>query len=210
VSRGGRRRATARSHGPKRSRVPGRRSALGAEPFTATRDLLRAELAADLSRGGYVLRDGNGGTAHRRYFDKFLVLCRPGLLTRAARLLTDLLSDDCERLAATSLPCATLATALAQEVGLPLLLGADTHVALFGGELSAGTRVTLVEDVAYTGRTALAGVQALRSAGAEPIDVVCLLDRQSGAAQLLAAEGVPLRALFTETELLEQPGQPPR
>jgi orotate phosphoribosyltransferase len=70
--------------------------------------------------------------------------------------------------------------------------------------------VTLVEDVVFTGATALAGTRALRAAGAEPLDVVCLLDRQSGAAQLLAADGVPLRALFTELELLEQPGQPPR
>jgi orotate phosphoribosyltransferase len=121
-----------------------------------------------------------------------------------------MLSDDCERLAATSLPCTTLATALAQETGLPLLLGADTHVGRFGGELSAGTRVTLVEDVAHTGRTSVAGIRALRGVGAEPLDVLCLLDRQSGAPQLLAAEGVPLRALFTETELLEQPGHPPR
>jgi orotate phosphoribosyltransferase len=190
--------------------VPGRRSALSAEPFTVTRDLLRAELAADLSRGGYVLREDEREAGARRYFDKFLVLCRPGLLTRAARFLADLLSDDCERLAATSVPCATLATALAQEAGLPLLLGAETRAGRFGGELSAGTRVTLVEDVAHTGRTALAGIRALRSAGAEPLDVLCLLDRQSGAAQLLAGDGVPLRSLFTETELLEQPGQPPR
>lgn len=194
----------------KRAPALGRRSALSTEPFTATRDLLRAELAADLSRGGYVLRDDDQRTGDRRYFDKFLVLCRPGLLTRAARLLSDMLSDDCERLAATSLPCTTLATALAQEVGLPLLLAADAQTSLFGGELSAGTRVTLVEDVAHTGRTALAGIRALRSAGTEPIDVLCLLDRQSGAAQLLAADGVPLRALFTETELLDQPGQLPR
>lgn len=186
-----------------------RPSALNVEQFTATRDLLRAELAADLSRGGYVLR-ADDGCADRRYFDKFLVLCRPGLLTRAARLLADMLCDDCERLAVTSLPCATLATALAQEVGLPLLLGADKGAGVFGGELSAGTRVTLVEDVVHTGRTALAGVGAVRDAGAEPLDVLCLLDRQAGGAQVLAADGVPLRALFTEAELLEQPGQPPR
>jgi orotate phosphoribosyltransferase len=70
--------------------------------------------------------------------------------------------------------------------------------------------VTLVEDVVFTGATALAATRALRAAGAEPLDVLCLLDRQSGGAQLLAGDGVPLRALFTELELLEQPGQPPR
>lgn len=69
------------------------------------------------------MRDEDGGTGQRRYFDKFLVLCRPVLLTRAARLLTDMLPDDCERLAAKSLP-----------------LAADTEAGVFGGELSAGTR----------------------------------------------------------------------
>jgi orotate phosphoribosyltransferase len=138
------------------------------------------------------------------------VLCRPGLLTRAARLLADLISDDCERLAATAAPSTALATALAQETGLPLLLAGDWGAGAFGGELSSGTRVTLLEDVVFTGRTAMDGVRSLRSAGAEPLEVVCLLDRQSGGAQLLASEGIPLRALFTEAELLEQPGQAPR
>jgi orotate phosphoribosyltransferase len=121
-----------------------------------------------------------------------------------------MVADDSERLAVTHVASAALGTALAQETGMTLLLAADGQPATFGGELSAGTRVTLVEDVIDTGRTAQAGTRALREAGVEPLDVVCLLDRQSGAAQLLAADGLPLRALFTEAELLEQPGQPPR
>jgi orotate phosphoribosyltransferase len=185
-----------------------RRGTLPAEPFTATREELRAELAGDLSRGGYILRAGET-PGDRRYFDKFLVLCRPGLLTRAARLLAGTVSDDCERLAVASVPSTALATALAQETGLALLLADDTRPGRFGGDYSTGTRATLVEDVVFTGATALAGTRALRAAGMEPLDVLCLLDRQSGAAQLLAGDGVPLRALFTETELLEQPGQPP-
>ena len=125
-------------------------------------------------------------------------------------MLADLVSEDCERLAVTRIPSTALGTALAQQSGLALLLSDDGQRGIFGGELSAGARVTLVEDVVFTGRTALAGVQALRTAGAEPLDVICLLDRQSGAAQLLAGDGLPLRALFTEAELLEQPGQHPR
>jgi orotate phosphoribosyltransferase len=187
-----------------------RRRALSAEPFTATRDLLRAELAGDLSRGGYVLRVDDERSLDRRYFDKFLVLSRPGLLTRAARLLADLISEDCERLAVTGVPATALGTALAQETGLALLLAEDERPDTFGGELFAGTGVTLVEDVVFTGRRALRGAGALREAGAELLDVLCLLDRQAGAAQLLARAGLPLRALFTETELLEQPGQAPQ
>ena len=184
--------------------------ALSAELLTATRDLLRAELAGDLSRGGYVLRADGDRSRDRRYFDKFLVLCRPGLLTRAARLLADMVSEDCERLAVIGVPATALGTAVAQETGLAMLLADDERPGTFGGELSAGTRVTLMEDVVFTGSTALAGARALRAAGLEPLEVLCLLDRQWGAAQLLAREGVPLRALFTEVELREQPGQAPR
>lgn len=132
------------------------------------------------------------------------------MLTRAARLLAEMVSEDCERLAVTGVPATALGTAIAQETGLSLLLAEDERPDTFGGELFAGTRVTLVEDVVFTGRRALAGARALRTAGAELLDVLCLLDRQSGAAQLLARDGLPLRALFTETELLEQPGQPPQ
>jgi orotate phosphoribosyltransferase len=187
-----------------------RREALSADTFTATRDLIRAELAGDLSRGGYVLHADDERARERRYFDKYLVLCRPGLLTRAARLLADMVAEDCERLAVNGVAATALATALAQETGIALLLSDDEHAGTFGGELSAGTRVTLVEDVVFTGRRALAGAMALRATGADTLDVLCLLDRQSGAAQLLAAEGLPLRALFTEAELLAQPGQAPR
>jgi orotate phosphoribosyltransferase len=132
------------------------------------------------------------------------------LLTRAARLLAEMVSEDCERLAVTGVPATALGTALAQETGLALLLSEDERPDRFGGELFAGTRVTLVEDVVFTGRRALSGARALRNAGVDLLDVLCLLDRQSGAAQLLAGDGLPLRALFTETELLEQPGQPGR
>jgi orotate phosphoribosyltransferase len=155
------------------------------------------------------MRADEESRAARLYFEKFLVLCRPGLLARAARLLANMVSEDCERLAVTDIPSTALATALAQETGLPLLL-ADDRRGRFGGELSAGTRVTLVEDVVFTGATAFAGTGALRAAGAQPLEVLCLLDRQHGAAQLLAGENLPLRALFTEAELLEQPGASPR
>jgi orotate phosphoribosyltransferase len=110
----------------------------------------------------------------------------------------------------TGVPATPLGSALAQETGLALLLSDDDQAGSFGGELSVGTRVTLVEDVVFTGRRALTGARALREAGAELLDVLCLLDRQSGAAQLLAGDALPLRALFTETELLEQPGQAPK
>ena len=177
------------------------------EPFTATHDELREELAADLSRGGYILLDTGG---ERHYFDKYLVLARPGLLARSARLLAAMVAEDCDRLAVNGVAAATLGVALAQETGMPLLLAADDRPGTFAGELFAGSNVLLIEDVVFTGQRAAGGATALRAAGAQVQGVLCLLDREAGAAQLLAAEGVALRALFTETELLRHAGRPPR
>jgi orotate phosphoribosyltransferase len=165
------------------------------------RDELRRELAADLGRGGYVLR---AGASRDRYFDKALVLSRPGLLARAASLLSDLLPDACERIAVTDVPAATLGTALAQATGVPLLLGSvsDGRPAAFHGESYRGVKTVLLEDVVFTGARACAGARALDALGADVLGVLCLLDRDRGAALRLAEDGFQLRALFTEHELI--------
>lgn len=173
------------------------------EALTVGRDELRRELAADLGRGGYVLRAA-AEPGDRRYFDKALVLSRPGLLTRAAKLLADILPDSCERIAVTDVPSAALGTALSQATGVPLLLGrsgADGAVA-FDGERYRGVKAALLEDVVFTGEVATTGAEALRALGAEVQGVISLLDRDAGGAQRLADAGFGLRTLFTERELL--------
>jgi orotate phosphoribosyltransferase len=169
---------------------------------------MRRELAADLGRGGYVYHaSGDQVSASAdRYFEKALVLSRPGLVARSARLLVDLVSDDCERLAVTDAATATLGSAIAQETGLPLLLGTtgSDGAARFDGEAFPGVRVLVLADVVLTGQRALADVCAVRAIGGEVVDVVCLLDREGGGAQQLANAGVGLRALFREVDLLSR------
>jgi orotate phosphoribosyltransferase len=173
----------------------------GPELFNVSAEDLRLELAADLARGGYVYREQSAGGG--RYFDKYLVLSRPGLLGRAARLLAELVPQDCERLATTGVAAATIGTALSQETGVALLLGRDVGEQIsFDGELFSRVKVLLLEDVVDTGERALRGVRALQARGAEVLEVVCLLDRQAGGAQRLADAGVNLRPLFTEAQLL--------
>lgn len=173
-----------------------------ADLFTVTRDELRSELAADLSRGGYVYRATADATSER-YFDKYLVLSRPGLLTRSARLMAELVPADCDRIAVTGVAAGSLGTALSQETGVPLLLGLDGGARIdFGGERFSRVSAVLLEDVVHTGRRALAGAEALKAIGATILGVVCLLDREAGGLQRLAEAGYPLRALFAESELL--------
>lgn len=71
------------------------------------------------------------------------------------------------------------------------------------GETLAGRKVVIVEDVATTGGSAVQAVKAVRDEGAEIVMVLTMVDRQEGAAETFAAEGVPFRALFTAEEFLK-------
>jgi orotate phosphoribosyltransferase len=174
------------------------------EVFRVGREELRQELAADLSRGGYVFHESPAEAPAERYFEKHLVLARPGLLTRSARLLAAMVPADTERLAVVGVAAATLATALSQHTGIPLLLGrqrSDGEVQ-FDGEHYSDVKCLLVEDVVFTGGQAQRGVEGLLAMGATVLGIVCLLDRENGAAQRLADAGVWLRPLFLESQLL--------
>ena len=62
-----------------------------------------------------------------------------------------------------------------------------------GGELE-GQRLCIVEDVVTSGGAILDAAVELRAAGAVLGPVVCVIDRESGGAEKLAAEGLELHA----------------
>ncbi len=74
---------------------------------------------------------------------------------------------------------------------------------LIEGNLSAGARALVVEDVCTSGESALAAVRAAREAGAAVEEAWCVVDRKAGGHEALAAEGVRLTACFTLDELLQ-------
>ncbi len=63
-------------------------------------------------------------------------------------------------------------------------------------ETLKGARVVMVEDVTTTGGSLLDAVRVVRAAGATIVKVITLVDRQEGARQALAAEGLDLTPLF--------------
>ena len=71
------------------------------------------------------------------------------------------------------------------------------------GETLAGRKVVIVEDVATTGGSAIQAVKAVRDEGATIALVLTMVDRQEGAAEVFAAEGIPFRALFTAEDFLK-------
>jgi orotate phosphoribosyltransferase len=67
--------------------------------------------------------------------------------------------------------------------------------------LPAGARVVIVEDVLTTGGSALKAVERAREEGLEVIGVISLVDREEGGREAVEAAGLPLRAIFTKTEV---------
>ena len=64
-----------------------------------------------------------------------------------------------------------------------------------------GRLVLVVEDTTTTGNSPLTAVAALREAGAEVIGVATVVDRATGADEVIRAEGVEYRALLGLTDL---------
>lgn len=72
--------------------------------------------------------------------------------------------------------------------------------------LEAGARVVAVDDTVTTGGSTLQAIEALREAGFVVEHAVCVVDRQAGGAEHLAAHGVTLHALYTLEELRPERG----
>ena len=65
----------------------------------------------------------------------------------------------------------------------------------------AGRRLTVVEDVVTSGGQVVASVRQLRELEAVVGDALCVIDREEGGTEALAAEGIRLHALLTRTDL---------
>ena len=75
---------------------------------------------------------------------------------------------------------------------------------LMPGEMLAGKRVVIVEDVTTTGGSALKAVEAVRDTGAEIAFVLTIVDREEGATENFAALGLDFRAIYRASEFLER------
>jgi orotate phosphoribosyltransferase len=154
-------------------------------------------------RGQFRLRSG---AVSDEYFDKYRFESDPVLLAAIADALAALVPPGVEALAGLELGGVPIATALSLRTGLPALFvrkqakSYGTCRLAEGGEV-AGRRLLVVEDVVTSGGQVLASCAELRKAGAVVEQVVCVIDRQSGGAEALAAAGLELRALLTKGEL---------
>ena len=153
--------------------------------------------------GSFTLRSGVTST---EYFDKYRFESNPTLLRAIAEHLAPLVPADTEGLAGLELGGVPLATALSQATGLPAYFvrkEAKTYGTCKlaeGGDID-GEALTVVEDVVTSGGQVIASCADLRERGARIVGVVCVIDRQAGGLEKLAAEDLELVALFRMEEL---------
>ena len=69
------------------------------------------------------------------------------------------------------------------------------------GSFQRGDRVVVIEDSMTTGGSALNAAAAIRAEGGEVVGALTLVDREEGAREALAAQGIPLFAFTTADEL---------
>jgi orotate phosphoribosyltransferase len=174
----------------------------------ADRDLLRQEiLDKAVVHGRVILSSG-------READYYVDLRRVTLDGVAApvlgRVMLDLLSDlDADAVGGLTLGADPVATAMVHAAAaeghtLDAFVVRKSEKAhglqrRIEGPDVAGRRVIAVEDTSTTGGSVLTAVEALREAGADVVAVAVVVER--GAAEAVAATGLPYRYVFSLTDL---------
>jgi orotate phosphoribosyltransferase len=170
---------------------------------TSPDDLARR--VRDVSRltGEFVLRSGRTAT---EYFDKYQFEADPQLLDQLAERMAVLVPEGTEVLAGLEMGGIAVVTALARHAQLPTAFVRKQAKQYGTARLSegaevAGRRVLVVEDVVTSGGQVVISTGELRKLGAHVDHALCVIDRQEGGAQALAADGITLRALLTREDL---------
>ncbi|MDN5861221.1 MAG: orotate phosphoribosyltransferase, partial [Pseudonocardia sp.] len=168
----------------------------------------RAQLAAALHaaahlKGEFLLRSGRTASV---YFDKYRFEADPVLLAAITDAAAPLVPPGTEVLAGLELGGVPIATALSLRTGIPAAFVRKqakrygTRRLAEGAEV-AGRRVLVVEDVVTSGGQVLASTADLRALGAIVTDVVCVIDREEGAAAAFAEAGLRMHPVFTSAQL---------
>ncbi len=153
--------------------------------------------------GKFLLRSG---VISDVYFDKYLLEANPEILLAATHYMKDLIPGKPDALAGLEMGGIPLATMLSQHTRIPTLFVRKeakeygTCNLAEGGPVK-GRKLVIIEDVVTSGGAILDAVRELRKLGAEVSEVICVINRESGGPENLAAEGLTLTALFTRSEL---------
>jgi orotate phosphoribosyltransferase len=153
--------------------------------------------------GSFVLRSGRVAD---EYFDKYQFEANPALLGELAAAMAPLIPEGTEVLAGLEMGGIAVVTALGLHTGLPCAFVRKkakpygTKRLAEGADLT-GRQVLVIEDVVTLGGQITLSTRELREMGADIRHALCVIDRQEGGTEALAAEGIELRALLTRMDL---------
>jgi orotate phosphoribosyltransferase len=174
-----------------------------------------AEAIRDVAylEGDFVLRSGRRSSY---YLDKYRFGTRPELLGPLGEAIAAAVAQhepEADRIAAPELGAVALAAAASLAGGLPFVI-VRKEAKEYGtanrleGEFAEGECVCLVEDVVTSGGAAVEAVKALREAGLQVSNAVCVVDREEGGVDELARHAVRLWPLFRASELGKSAAKP--
>jgi orotate phosphoribosyltransferase len=195
--------STGNSRGRSATRLSTRPARLTPWSLVTDSDLARQVRAVSRLTGEFVLRSGRTAT---EYFDKYQFESDPILLDALAEQLAVLIPEGTDVLAGLEMGGIAVVTALGRHASLPCAFVRKQAKQYGTARLSegaevAGRRVLVVEDVVTSGGQVVISTNELRRLGARVDHALCVIDRQEGGAEALAAEGITLRALLTRADL---------
>lgn len=169
-------------------------------------ELSVADLQKRVYAAGHVPQIGAGmspSAGGDDWFDIFAVLADPYLLSEIAEAMVPLVPTDAQALAGPELGGVPVVTALSRVTGLPSAWVRRTPkrygdtTRLVEGAMVRGSHVVLIEPKVKSGRYAANLCAELRAIGAEVTHCLSVIDWERGGRDLLGAQGVDLRSLFT-------------
>jgi orotate phosphoribosyltransferase len=171
----------------------------------------KAELAKKIYEvahitGEFTLRSGQ---ISNEYFDKYLFEAQPLLLAEIAKTMKDLIPEGTEVLAGLEMGGIPLVTAISMETGMQAAFVRKKAkeygtCRLAEGADIKGKKVCVIEDVVTTGGQIKLSVQELRERGAIIDTVICAIQRNPNATEILAEAGLLLKPALTMEYIKEK------
>ncbi len=191
------------------------RARAGLEPALYDPRLSLTRALADIGAvqfGEFTLASGQKSPI---YIDLRLLASYPQVLRDAAHAYAELIeraaAEVTERVRLAAIPYAALpiGTAVALELGLPLIYPrkeAKAHGTgrQIEGKFQPGDRAVVLDDLITTGGSKLAAIEPLEAAGLTVKDVVVLIDREQGGREELEAAGYRLHAVLCLSWMLDR------
>ena len=168
---------------------------------------LFAQLA--YQEGDFVL---SSGLRSSYYVNKTQVTLHPQGALLIGRILLSMLPTDTQGVAGLTLGADPIVTAVSvisalENRPIPALIirkeakGHGTKAYIEGLNLEPGAKIVVLEDVVTTGQSAMKAVTRLRDAGYTVEQVISLVDRQQGGAELYQSVGLKFTAVFLIAEI---------